>query len=87
MLFFLGIFLLERSTPVSRAKQIKKYLKEKRKNNIKSREVNQQDFSESVKPGNKHFRPYGLCAGEFRVPDDFDEPLPEEIIFSFPASD
>lgn len=23
-------------------------------------------------------RPFGLCAGEFTVPDDFDEPLTEE---------
>lgn len=37
---------------------------------------------ESVKPSKKH-RPFGLCAGEFRVPDDFDAPLPEEIINSF----
>ncbi len=22
-------------------------------------------------------RPFGLCAGEFVVPDDFDDPLPE----------
>ena len=22
-------------------------------------------------------RPFGLCAGEFQVPDDFDAPLPE----------
>ena len=28
-------------------------------------------------------RPFGLCAGEFRVPDDFDAPLPEEIIGGF----
>jgi len=28
-------------------------------------------------------RPFGLCAGEFVVPDDFDEPLPEEIIREF----
>ncbi len=28
-------------------------------------------------------RPYALCAGEFRVPDDFDMPLPEEIIAQF----
>jgi antitoxin (DNA-binding transcriptional repressor) of toxin-antitoxin stability system len=28
-------------------------------------------------------RPYGLCAGEFRVPDGFDMPLPEEIIAKF----
>ena len=24
-------------------------------------------------------RPVGLCAGEFRVPDDFDQPLPENV--------
>ena len=28
-------------------------------------------------------RPYALCAGEFCVPDDFDVPLPEEIIAQF----
>jgi Protein of unknown function (DUF2281) len=28
-------------------------------------------------------RPAGLCAGEFTVPDDFDAPLPEEILQSF----
>lgn len=28
-------------------------------------------------------RPFGLCAGEFTVPDDFDDPLPEEIIQEF----
>ena len=25
----------------------------------------------------QELRPFGLCAGEFRVPDDFDAPLPE----------
>ena len=28
-------------------------------------------------------RPFGLCSGDFVVPDDFDEPLPEEIIREF----
>ena len=28
-------------------------------------------------------RPFGLAAGSFVVPDDFDEPLPEEILKSF----
>ena len=28
-------------------------------------------------------RPYGLCAGEFTVPDNFDAPLPETIISEF----
>jgi hypothetical protein len=27
-------------------------------------------------------RPYGLCAGEFTVPDDFDDPLPDLTIAS-----
>jgi len=28
-------------------------------------------------------RPFGLAAGEFVAPDDFDDPLPEEIIKDF----
>jgi len=28
-------------------------------------------------------RPFGLCKGEFSVPDDFDAPLPEQIIEEF----
>ncbi len=28
-------------------------------------------------------RPAGLCAGEFIVPDDFDAPLPDEILDAF----
>jgi antitoxin (DNA-binding transcriptional repressor) of toxin-antitoxin stability system len=28
-------------------------------------------------------RPYGLCAGEFIVPADFDAPLPENILGDF----
>ena len=28
-------------------------------------------------------RPFGLCAGEFTVPPDFDRPLPEEILKEF----
>jgi antitoxin (DNA-binding transcriptional repressor) of toxin-antitoxin stability system len=31
----------------------------------------------------KVLRPYGLCAGEFTVPDDFDEPLPEDSLAEF----
>jgi len=30
-------------------------------------------------------RPFGLCAGEFTVPDEFDAPLPENIIREFEA--
>ncbi|MFO0926175.1 MAG: hypothetical protein U0736_03930 [Gemmataceae bacterium] len=28
-------------------------------------------------------RPFGLCAGAFRVPVDFDQPLPEDIVKEF----
>jgi len=28
-------------------------------------------------------RPFGLCAGEFTVPDDFDAPLPDDILREF----
>jgi antitoxin (DNA-binding transcriptional repressor) of toxin-antitoxin stability system len=28
-------------------------------------------------------RPFGLCRGEFVVPDDFDKPLPEERLRDF----
>lgn len=33
--------------------------------------------------GERRMRPYGLCEGEFVVPDDFDDPLPEEILREF----
>ena len=28
-------------------------------------------------------RPVGLAAGEFVVPDDFDDPLPDEVLDAF----
>ncbi|CDI02120.1 conserved hypothetical protein [Candidatus Competibacter denitrificans Run_A_D11] len=37
------------------------------------------DFAEFLKkrtPRDRMLRPYGFCAGEFQVPDDFDAPLP-----------
>ena len=34
-------------------------------------------------PSNKKLRPFGLCAGKFSVPDDFDAPLPEDILSEF----
>lgn len=36
-----------------------------------------------VDSGSRALRPAGLCAGEFVVPDDFDEPLPEDILSWF----
>jgi len=36
-----------------------------------------------VATGTEFLRPFGLCAGEFTVPDDFDAPLPENIIQEF----
>jgi len=31
----------------------------------------------------KTLRPFGLCAGEFTIPEDFDAPLPEDILNAF----
>lgn len=31
----------------------------------------------------ENLRPFGLCKGEFTVPDDFDAPLPEDILKAF----
>lgn len=31
----------------------------------------------------KLLRPFGLCSGEFIVPDNFDDPLPKNIIREF----
>lgn len=31
----------------------------------------------------RELRPFGLCRGEFRVPDDFDAPLPEDVLDDF----
>ncbi len=31
----------------------------------------------------KQLRPFGLARGEFIVPDDFDSPLPEDVLNQF----
>jgi len=36
-----------------------------------------------VSAGPRGPRPFGLCAGQFSVPDDFDAPLPEEVLREF----
>ena len=36
-------------------------------------------------PG-QYLRPFGLAAGQFTVPDDFDAPLPEQIMQEFEES-
>lgn len=36
-----------------------------------------------INPAAAPLRPVGLCAGEFSVPDDFDVPLPEDVIREF----
>ena len=34
-------------------------------------------------PFSSELRPFGLCAGEFIVPDDFDAPLSEDVLRQF----
>ncbi|MBK1692328.1 DUF2281 domain-containing protein [Ectothiorhodospira mobilis] len=41
------------------------------------------EFIRSRRPIPAKDRPMGLCKGEFRVPDDFDAPLPDEVLRDF----
>jgi antitoxin (DNA-binding transcriptional repressor) of toxin-antitoxin stability system len=36
-----------------------------------------------IAPASNGQRPFGLSAGEFVVPDDFDDPLPDDILREF----
>jgi len=40
-------------------------------------------ISSSINSPAMQLRPFGLCAGEFIVPDDFNAPLPENILAEF----
>lgn len=46
-------------------------------------QVAQQSMAELRSTSSKQSRPFGLCAGEFTVPSDFDAPLPEDILSAF----
>jgi antitoxin (DNA-binding transcriptional repressor) of toxin-antitoxin stability system len=39
-----------------------------------------------IPPPAAQLRPFGLCAGQFKVPADFDQPLPDEILKEFEGS-
>lgn len=50
------------------------------------RQAEVADFAEFLKnriPRSQQLRPYGLCAGELDVPDDFDAPLPDSELGLF----
>ena len=49
--------------------------------NNKSIEVFVTILEEDSQP--KNLRPFGLSKGDFVVPEDFDAPLPEEILGTF----
>lgn len=36
-----------------------------------------------ILPPSTSLRPFGLCEGEFTVPEDFDAPLPDDIVRAF----
>jgi len=40
-------------------------------------------ISSSINSPSMPLRPFGLCAGKFAVPDDFNAPLPENILAEF----
>ena len=39
-----------------------------------------------VATAQQYQRPFGLAAGQFTVPDDFDAPLPDQIVREFEES-
>jgi hypothetical protein len=39
--------------------------------------------SRPIEANSTALRPYGLCRGEFTVPDDFDEALPDDLMLEF----
>jgi hypothetical protein len=43
-------------------------------------------LDDSPEPHGRTLRPFGLAAGEFVVPDDFDEPLSAELLALFEAA-
>jgi hypothetical protein len=43
-------------------------------------------LDDTPEPHGRSPRPYGLAAGEFSVPDDFDDALPPEILALFEAT-
>jgi antitoxin (DNA-binding transcriptional repressor) of toxin-antitoxin stability system len=48
--------------------------------------VREHEALAEIKPVGSEFeseRPAGLCSGEFVVPDDFDEPLPADVLDRF----
>ena len=45
-------------------------------------DIGQTTVQENVQPV-RELRPFGLCAGDFIVPDDFDEPLPDDLLKAF----
>jgi antitoxin (DNA-binding transcriptional repressor) of toxin-antitoxin stability system len=45
---------------------------------VEIRPVGPEDEGDAKTP-----RPIGLAAGEFQVPDDFNDPLPPEVLDSF----
>lgn len=53
------------------------------KPNIKSGRAIITILEEELFTFNPTIRPYALCVGEFRVSDDFDSPLPEDILQDF----
>ena len=43
-------------------------------------EIKPIDDTPTLSEETHKIRPVGLCAGEFIVPDDFDEPLPDDVL-------
>lgn len=46
-------------------------------------DIDSESCANQLNAYTNQLRPFGLCARDFKVPDNFDEPLPEEILSTF----
>jgi antitoxin (DNA-binding transcriptional repressor) of toxin-antitoxin stability system len=53
------------------------------KNHVPVAEIRPIDSHSESNGHTKKLRPYGLAEGEFELPEDFDDPLPDDVLKLF----
>ena len=77
--FIMGYVSIE-----SFSKNLKKYIeKVKKGENITLYDDTQLFLIKPIKQREKGSRPYGLCNGDFKIPENFNEELPHEWLNEF----
>ena len=74
------LWLIERLIQHTRESALNKEIALKSKSSTIATDAEIQGELQQVEA---ELRPFGLCTGDFTVPDDFNAPLPEDIIKAF----